>query len=57
MGIGQKRPFRGQSGFSYSIESLDYLFFVNIKKKDKKICNFFFNHLFTKTYKMDFWLF
>ena len=57
MGIGQKRPFRGQSGFSYSIESLDYLFLLILKKKDKKICNFFFNHLFTKTYKMDFWLF
>ena len=56
MGIGQKRQFRGQSGFSYSTESLDYLFWLIFKKKkDKKIYNFFFNHLFTKTYKMDFW--
>ena len=55
MGIGQKRQFRGQSGFSYSTESLDYLFWLILKKKDKKIYNFFFNHLFTKTYKMVFW--
>ena len=36
MGIGQKRQFRGQSGFSYSTESLDYLFWLIFKKKKTK---------------------